>query len=63
MFMRCNAGGIINGSIIAYSGEQMTLKGNSDLYFNRSGTNEAPAGFVPEMVLEYNPTSYSEPMS
>jgi Tfp pilus assembly protein PilX len=57
-----NAGGIINGSIINYSGEQMTLSGNSDLYFNRSGTNEAPAGFVPEMVLEYNPASYSELM-
>ena len=57
-----NAGGIINGSVINYSGEQMTLSGNSDLYFNRSGTNEAPAGFVPEMVLEYNPASYSEIM-
>jgi len=57
-----NAGGIINGSIINYSGEQMTLSGNSDLYFNRSGTNEAPAGFVPELVLIYNPASYSEPI-
>jgi len=57
-----NAGGIINGSIINYSGEQMILSGNSDLYFNRSGTNEAPAGFVPELVLEYNPASYSELM-
>jgi Tfp pilus assembly protein PilX len=57
-----NAGGIINGSIINYSGEQMILSGNSDLYFNRSGTNDAPAGFVPELVLEYNPASYSELM-
>ena len=57
-----NAGGTINGSIINYSGEQMILSGNSDLYFNRSGTNEAPAGFVPELVLEYNPASYSELM-
>ena len=55
-----NAGGIINGSVINYSGEQMTLSGNSDLYFNRSGTDDAPAGFVPEMVLEYKPDSYSE---
>lgn len=55
-----NAGGIINGSVINYSGEQMILSGNSDLYFNRSGTNEAPAGFIPEIVLEYNPASYSE---
>ena len=55
-----NAGGTINGSIINYSDEQMELSGNSDLYFNRSGTSEAPAGFVPEIILKYNPTSYSE---
>jgi Tfp pilus assembly protein PilX len=57
-----NAGGTINGSIINYSDEQMELSGNSDLYFNRSGTSEAPAGFVPEIVLTYNPASYSEIM-
>ncbi len=57
-----NAGGIINGSIINYSEEEMTLSGNSDLYFNRSGTSEAPAGFVPDIVLVYNPTSYTEVM-
>lgn len=55
-----NAGGTINGSIINYSDEEMTLKGNSDLYFNRSGLTEAPAGFVPEIILQYNPDSYSE---
>ena len=55
-----NAGGTINGSVINYSDEQMELSGNSDLYFNRSGTGEAPAGFVPEIILIYNPTSYSE---
>ncbi len=55
-----NAGGIINGSVINYSDEQMELSGNSDLYFNRSGVSEAPAGFVPEIILDYNPASYSE---
>ncbi|MBN2182679.1 MAG: pilus assembly PilX N-terminal domain-containing protein [Sedimentisphaerales bacterium] len=55
-----NAGGTINGSIINYSGEEMSLSGNSDLYFNRSGTTNSPAGFVPEIVLEYNPSSYLE---
>ncbi len=55
-----NAGGTINGSVINYSDEEMTLSGNSDLYFNRSGTTEVPAGFVPEIVLQYNPSSYSE---
>lgn len=57
-----NAGGIINGSIINFSDEEMLLSGNSSLYFNRSGTNNAPAGFVPEIVLEYKPDSYSELM-
>jgi Tfp pilus assembly protein PilX len=55
-----NAGGIINGSIINYSNEELTITGNSDLYFNRSGTVEVPAGFVPQIILEYDPSSYSE---
>jgi len=55
-----NAGGIINGSIINYSDQEMSLGGNNDLYFNRSGTAQVPAGFVPEIVLHYNPTSYTE---
>ena len=55
-----NAGGTIDGSIINYSDEEMTLTGNSDLYFNRSGTTQVPAGFVPEIILQYNPNSYSE---
>jgi hypothetical protein len=56
-----NAGGTINGSIINYSDETMTLSGNADLYFNRSGLTEVPAGFVPTIVLQLTPTSYSEP--
>jgi len=55
-----NAGGIINGSIINYSNEEISLSGNSDLYFNRSGIEDIPAGFVPEIILYYDPTSYSE---
>lgn len=55
-----NAGGTINGSIVNYSDTQMTLQGNTDLYFNRSGLEEVPAGFVPELVLHYDPSSYSE---
>jgi len=55
-----NAGGTIDGSIINYSGEEMTLGGNSDLYFNRSGTANVPAGFVSNIVLQYDPSSYSE---
>ena len=52
--------GIINGSVINYSNESMMLSGNSDLYFNRSGTTESPAGFVPEIILKYDPSSYTE---
>ena len=55
-----DAGGTINGSILNYSDNPMTLSGNSDLYFNRSGTVEIPAGFVPEIILQYDPNTYSE---
>ncbi|GAH97279.1 unnamed protein product, partial [marine sediment metagenome] len=46
-----NAGGTIDGSVINYSGSPMTLSGNSDLFFNRSGTDQMPAGFGPEIIL------------
>jgi hypothetical protein len=55
-----NAGGVINGSIINYSDAQMTLQGNTDLYFNRSGLSDVPAGFVPRLILEYDNSSYME---
>ncbi|MBL7215089.1 MAG: pilus assembly PilX N-terminal domain-containing protein [Phycisphaerae bacterium] len=57
-----NAGGEIGGSILNYSDEPMTLSGNSDLYFNRSGITDIPAGFVPvyDIVIHYQPVSYSE---
>ncbi len=55
-----NAGGTINGSIINYSDTEMSLSGNSDLYFNRSGLDEVPAGFVPELILQYDGSSYCE---
>ncbi|MBN2128572.1 MAG: hypothetical protein JW741_03715 [Sedimentisphaerales bacterium] len=55
-----NAGGTIYGSIINYADNQMTLSGNSDLYFNRSGLTEVPAGFVPELIMQYDASSYSE---
>lgn len=55
-----NAGGIINGSVINYSDDKMPMTGNSDLLFNRSGTVKIPAGFIAEIVLRYDPSSYSE---
>ena len=56
-----DAGGTINGSIINYSSEEMTFSGNSDLYFNRSGLEDVPAGFVPEIILAFDASSYREP--
>lgn len=55
-----NAGGTIDGSIINYSDTTMTLSGSTDLIFNHSGTNEIPAGFDFEIILKYEPASYSE---
>lgn len=55
-----NAGGKIKGSVINYADKVMMVWGNSDLHFNRSGTTEVPAGFVPEIVLLYEPSTYTE---
>ena len=56
-----NAGGTINGSVINYSDECMTLAGNTDLVFNRSGMQEIPAGFEPTKILTCMSDTYSEP--
>jgi hypothetical protein len=55
-----DAGGTIDGSVINYSDTPMELSGNNDLFFNRSGTTEVPAGFEVEIVLYYDSSSYSE---
>jgi hypothetical protein len=54
------SGGVINGSIINYANNEMYLSGNGDVYFNRSGPYEVPAGFAPETIMLYNPASYTE---
>lgn len=48
---------IINGSAVKYSDTSMTLSGNSDLIFNRTGFTEALAGFGPEIITHYIPES------
>ncbi|HSV27120.1 MAG TPA: pilus assembly PilX N-terminal domain-containing protein [Sedimentisphaerales bacterium] len=55
-----DAGGTVRGSVINYSQDAMTLSGNSDILFNRSGITEMPAGFVPEIILRYDAGSYVE---
>ena len=54
------AGGIINGSIINYSTDVMTLTGQTNLTFNRSGVDSNPSGFESTPILRFNPGSYSE---
>ena len=54
-----NASGTIGGSIVNYSPEVMVLGGN-DLYFNRSGITDIPAGFVPDVVVYYDASQYDE---
>ena len=54
------AGGTINGSIVNYSSDPMVMQGQGTLMFNRSGTDENPAGFEPVMKLEYDSSSYTE---
>jgi len=56
-----NAGGTINGSVVNYGNVAMSLDGNTDLVFNRSGIAKSPAGFEPTKVLQFLPTSYCEP--
>ena len=55
-----NTSGTVRGSIINYSNNTMQLTGNGDLMFNRTGLAEVPAGFVPQTILRYDPSTYSE---
>ncbi|MHC4458344.1 MAG: pilus assembly PilX N-terminal domain-containing protein [Planctomycetota bacterium] len=55
-----DAGGTINGTIINYSDEPMNLSGNNDLLFNNLDSGELPSGFAPLIILNYDPSSYSE---
>ena len=57
-----NAGGTVNGSIINYGENPMTLDGSVDLVFNRSGLTEYPAGFETSLGLEFQPETYTEPV-
>lgn len=56
------AGGTIGGSVLNYSDNPMTMEGNSDLYFNRTGDTEIPDGFdsVLNIVVKYDPSNYDE---
>jgi hypothetical protein len=55
-----NAGGVIEGSVLNHANTAMELSGSSDLLFNRSSLDRVPAGFVPRIVMYYDPSSYTE---
>ncbi len=54
-----NAGGVVNGSILNYGQDPMTLDGSVGLHMDRSSSQKIPAGFETEIVLQYNADSYS----
>ncbi len=54
-----SAGGEIGGSILNYSDEEMQLTGG-DITFNRSGILDTPAGFIPDIEMQYEPATYEE---
>ena len=54
------AGGIINGTIINYSHDTMVMSGQSELNFDRTGSDQHSAGFLPYSQLEYLPETYRE---
>jgi hypothetical protein len=53
-----NAGGTVDGSILNYGDDPMTLDGSVGLVFDHSNY-QIPAGFETEIILQYNPDSYS----
>ncbi len=59
--LRGHGNGIIHGSLIDSLSAPMTVGDNFDLLFNRSGLTEIPAGFVPRIIMRYDPSSNMEP--
>jgi len=55
-----NVSALIEGTIINYSDNPITIEGNATLNFDRSADIEVPAGFDLLRVLTYDPDSYSE---
>ncbi len=55
-----DAGGIIKGSIICYSDEELMLAGDSNLTFDHSSKPSIPSGFSTPDTLAPIPTSYTE---
>ena len=55
-----NAGGTINGTVLNYSQDVMTLSGNSTIYFNLPQSEESPAGFTGQKELRFDSASYTE---
>jgi len=55
-----NVNAIVEGTIVNYSDNPMTVMGNATLNFDRSDNITVPAGFDTHRILTYNPASYEE---
>jgi hypothetical protein len=55
-----NAGAVVEGTILNYSGDPTLVEGNATLNFDRAGSVKVPAGFDLYRELNYEPASYSE---
>jgi hypothetical protein len=57
-----NVNALIEGTIINYSDNPIVIDGNATLNFDRSADIGVPAGFDLLRVLNYDPSSYEEPV-
>lgn len=46
--------------LVVFASLAVSMSSLSDIKFNRSGLEDVPAGFVPQIVLFYDSTSYKE---
>jgi len=56
-----SSGGTIRGSLINYSPTLLECSGSGDITFQNT-EGEVPAGFVQQIIVTYDPSSYSEAM-
>ena len=57
-----NASAVVKGTIINYSDNPLTVYGNASMTFDRQSSTNIPPGFDLLRVLEYDPSTYFEPI-
>ena len=50
----------MKGTIINYSDDAMSMRGNVNFQFDRSEDASVPAGFKSDRALTYDPSAYDE---